>query len=265
VEIYLREVGRVVREFGDRTDSRARIFGVEAFGSRFVVKTADDDEAVGWLRSAADFHRAVQHPAIAGLVATMTTPTGLALVEEWAAGEPLLDPFDPRRAPIESPESGYARLRALPVPLVVDAITTLLEAHEVVAAAGFVAVDLYDGCLLYDFARNGLSLIDLDHYRPGPYLLEADRQLGSLSYMAPEELQRGARIDERTTVFTLGRLILVLLGCTRRPPAEREAFRGSDAQYDVSVRATHPQPGARWSTVRGLAAAWRAAAAQNTC
>ena len=35
---------------------------------------------------------------------------------------------------------------------------------------------------------------------------------GSTRFMAPEEFERGALIDERTTVFTMGRTAFVCLG-----------------------------------------------------
>lgn len=42
-----------------------------------------------------------------------------------------------------------------------------------------MAVDFYDGCLIYDFARRMIWLCDLDCYRPGPYVLDRDREYGS--------------------------------------------------------------------------------------
>ena len=71
------------------------------------------------------------------------------------------------------------------------------------AAAGFVSVDLYDGCFLYDFDRHEMRLIDLDEYRPAPFVVDAERLPGSRRYMAPEEFQRGVTIDERTMAFHL--------------------------------------------------------------
>ncbi|HUR16996.1 MAG TPA: hypothetical protein VMZ33_06900 [Candidatus Limnocylindrales bacterium] len=37
-----------------------------------------------------------------------------------------------------------------------------------------MAVDLYDGCVLYDFSTRTVKLIDLDHYRRSPYLLDVE-------------------------------------------------------------------------------------------
>ena len=56
--------------------------------------------------------------------------------------------------------------------------------------------------------------------------------------MAPEEFQRGARIDERTTVFTLGRTAFVFLSDGLRGEPERHRWRASAALYDVAWRAT---------------------------
>jgi hypothetical protein len=58
-----------------------------------------------------------------------------------------------------------------------------------------VAVDFYDGCLIYDFAGRAIWLCDLDSYRPGPYVLDRDRQYGSARFMAPEELTKGATMS----------------------------------------------------------------------
>lgn len=49
-------------------------------------------------------------------------------------------------------------------------------------------------------------MIDLDTYSRGPVVNTMGRMFGSTRFMAPEEFARGAVIDQRTTVFTLGRL-----------------------------------------------------------
>jgi serine/threonine-protein kinase len=70
--------------------------------------------------------------------------------------------------------------------------------------------------------------------------------------MAPEESQRGSVIDQRTTVFNLGRAAAVLLN-----EGDLDgAHRGSDATARVIRRATHPHPDDRYPTVGAFAAAW---------
>ena len=262
LEALLAAQGAVVlRRFGQRQDSRTVILGVELGGDRYVVKHASstDAEAIGWLESAIRFHGAVRHEVIPTVLHHLVTADGLALVEEWGAGQILVDLYDLAELPRDHPDSTYRRFLGLAPDELAGAVAQLIDAHVAVVDAGFVAVDLYDGCVLYDFDQRTVRLIDLDHYQPGPYVLDVDRQLGSTTYMAPEELSRGATVDERTTVFTLGRMALVYLGCARQGLATRADFRGSDEQFAVATEACRPEPADRLPTVRALQDAWAAA------
>ena len=69
----------------------------------------------------------------------------------------------------------------------------IFELHYELAQTGWIAGDFYDGCLIYDFARQDIHVIDLDGYREGPFINEMGRMFGSSRFMAPEEFeQRGA-------------------------------------------------------------------------
>jgi serine/threonine-protein kinase len=109
-------------------------------------------------------------------------------------------------------------------------------------AQGLVACDFYDGSLIYDFARHVIHLVDLDHYR-APFINEAGRLPGSTRFMAPEEFTLGGRIDERPTVFTLGRVI--------------ERFLSDvDAVRELALHACHPDPEGRFRAVADFEAEW---------
>ena len=254
IETFLGD--RTRRRFGERKHSI--VLGIEDGRDRYVVKTATDEETSRLLRDAVAFHSHVAHPAIVPLLHRFETPEGLALVYPWADGEVLADAVDAAVPHRDDPSSPYRRLLALPVADRCNAVRELFDAHVAVAAAGFVAVDLYDGSVLYDFDRRRLRLIDLDMYRPGPYVLDRDRQFGSTTYLAPEEHQRGATIDERTMVFTLGRFGLVFLGGARDRPPTRSDFHGGDAHWAVLQAATRPEPDERIATVADLCSAWDA-------
>ncbi|WP_186315586.1 serine/threonine protein kinase [Catellatospora sichuanensis] len=232
-------------------------YGVATLAGQRFVKTfrARHD---GSLHRALAVHAAVAHEAIAAPLAAYRLRSGeAALVYPWLDGG-VLYPTDPRGAAVRTdPDGAMARFRALPTDRVEAALDAVLDAHVAVAAAGFVAVDFYDGCLLYDFAASRMHVVDVDEYRPGPFTLEADRLPGSTRFMAPEEFRRGAVIDERTTVFTLGRTLRLLLDAG---DAE-SAWRGDDRQSAVITRATDPCPEHRHATVGELAVAWRAATA----
>ena len=251
VDAFAHELGAVFASFLDR-DSGSHSYGVAVGSGRWFLKGSVTAPAARLLRNAITVHAHVAHPTIVPLHAVIETPTGPVLVYPWVDGESLYAGHG--RAARQAPSSAHARFRALPLDEVLRAFDRILDAHLAFAAVGFVAGDLYDGTFLYDFAAKRMWLVDLDEYRPGPFTVEVERLPGSDRYMAPEEWERGATIDEGTTVFNLGRTAMVLLD-------EREvgeAFRGTPAMASVLEHAARPSPDDRIQTVAELAAQWRA-------
>lgn len=222
----------------DQQDSGCLSYGVDRAGRRWFVKTATDPRAAGPMTRVVTLHRAVRHAAIVRPVAVLPGPT---LVYPWLPGRVL-------NAATASggDRSALERFRRLPADEIRRALDAILDAHVVIAAAGWVSVDLYDGCFLYDFDGRRMHLVDLDEYRPGSFVLDADRLPGSTRYMAPEEWGRGSTIDERTTVHHLGRTVQQLL-----------TDRATERERAVAARATDPDPSRRHPTVAALVADWR--------
>lgn len=243
VEPYLRTVGEVFRSFREQ-DSGCVSYGVQLpVRGRWFVKEAVTGRARRSLDRAWAFHRVVRHPAIVPQLHRIAVADGgAAVVMPWCPGESLHGP-------------ARARFRALPLARVLRAIDRVLDAHLAVEAAGMVAVDLYDGAFLYDFDGDELHLIDLDEYRPGPFVLREDRLPGSRRFVAPEEWRRGSRIDIRTTVYVLARTARLLLDAGD----EEHAWRGTAAQLAVLGRATRADPAERPAGVREFTHAWRSA------
>ena len=242
-------------------DSGCRSYGVEVAGERWFLKGATEARAVPSLERAVAVHARVVHPAVIPLRRVVRTPSGPVLVYPWVDGEVLAGAPGDDVAIRRGPGSAHARFRARSLPEVLDAFTAVLDAHVAITDAGLVAVDLYDGCFIYDFEARRMWLCDLDEYRPGPFVVEGDRLPGSTRFMAPEEWEQGATVDERTTVFNLGRAGLVLLDEGPDAPfAVGDSFRGTAAMAAVLERATRPVPEARHPTVRALVDEWRAAA-----
>ncbi|MFG2334446.1 serine/threonine protein kinase [Streptomyces sp. NPDC048604] len=254
LETYLQEVGTVFRAFREQ-DSGCVSFGVAIADERWFVKGATTTPATTSLSRAIAVHDAVRHTAIVPLRHRFRLRDGLALVYPWADGEVLYHPTAAGHGGRSAPDSPTARFRALPVPEILRALDRILDAHLAVEQAGFVAVDLYDGCFLYDFAARRMQLCDLDEYRPGPFVLEGDRLPGSRRYMAPEEFVEGSTIDARTTVHALGRTLRLLLDAGD----EEQQWRGSASQLAVVEGATAPAPHHRFPTIKALVQAWHAA------
>ncbi|MBA8795788.1 serine/threonine-protein kinase [Friedmanniella endophytica] len=237
---------RAFVRFANET-SGALAFGVEHAGRRWFVKgrgpgTPSPTLAASLARAAA-LHAAVRHPVVVPLVGVLDGLDGPTLVYPWCDGE-VLSPQ------AEGGPSALDRFRRLPVATVTAAVGDLLDAHRVIAAAGWIAGDLYDSCFLWDAAARRIRLIDLDEYRPGPFVLDSERLYGSSRYLAPEESVRGALIDQRSTVVTLGRTVQQLLA------SPDGGWRGSTAQAAMAERACADAPEDRYPTVSALVAAW---------
>ncbi len=253
IEGYLRRWGLIFKAFR-RQDSGCVSYGVKLGGRRWFVKHSDQARGLAGLRRAGRLHGKVKNPALARLYNSFTTPGGLALVYEWLPGQVLYD-YTAGQGSRDDPAGAHARFRALPVERILAALDTIYGAHLTLAEAGFVAVDFYDGCILYDFEDHRTYLCDLDEYRPGPFTLEEARLPGSRRFMAPEEWQRGAAIDQVTNVYTLGRTAVVLLGNGRLDGPE---WRGGPALQAVVARATAADRATRQQSVRRFVAEWLA-------
>ena len=163
------------------------------------------------------------------------------LVYRWVDGENLYAPRHLRSAP----DSAGQRFRSLPLAVRTAAVRWIIDLHVALAARGWVTGDFYDGCLIYDFDAQTLRVCDLDHYHVGPYRNTVGRMPGSTRFMAPEEFERGRVIDERTTVFTLGRTAEIFLddtarsvtqtACARDPSARYPSVAALAAAFDVAV------------------------------
>jgi serine/threonine-protein kinase len=221
------------------------------------VKTTDPNasvylaypERVALLRNAVDLHASCQHPLLPELLNVIESEAGPLLVYEWVDGELL-------RAEKGNRQSAHERFRRLPVAEIRQSLDRLYHLHATLADAGYVAVDFYDGCLIYDFDTHKLQVVDLDHYHRGPFLNEMGRMFGSSRFMAPEEFEMGARLDERTTIFNLGRAASLFLGDGHLEP---EGFRGSPVLYEVMVRACQKNRSDRQASVAEFNDAWQTA------
>jgi hypothetical protein len=263
--VFLERAGRVFATFDARTQDSGNVsFGVEADGARYFVKTAGDSadtkpvlkhsERVLLLMNAAKLAGDFQHPALPALHNIIASPWGPMLIYQWAEGDLVGAPAEKR----SDPASAFQRFRALPLEQLIDAIGVIVEVHQELEARGWVACDFYDRSMIYDFARRKLSLIDLDNYSQGPFVNEMGRMFGSTRFMAPEEFERGAMIDDTTTVFVMGRVMSVFLG---DGALERSTFSGSGALYELMLHACTEDREARPQSVHDFALAWRAAIA----
>jgi hypothetical protein len=267
---YVARHGRVEREFSHLTQDSGNVsWIVQAPEGRLFIKTAGTDAPppsgaptpyfdhparVRLLRNAVSLARSCDHPALPALLNVIETPTGPMLVYRAAPGELIGVPAELR----VDPASAYQRFASLPAAAQLPVFDTLIDLHRVLAGLGWVACDLYDGCLIVDFDTLTLHVVDLDAYRRGLSRNDMGRMFGSRRFMAPEEFELGAPLDQRTTVFTLGRLVRHF---TTHLTEDAGYFDGPDALAAVVAQAVQAAPEDRFATVAAFASAWQSARA----
>lgn len=257
---FLRKIGEVFAEFGGQTqDSGNLSYGVRLNDERFFVKTAgppdlrtpfmSHPDRVELLRNAARVADDCTPGAVPRLRRVIESPDGPMLVYDWAEGD-LLGVSSAVR---NDPDSSFQRFRSLPARKVAASLDVIYRLHRDLAGAGWIAVDFYDGCLIYDFSSERLAVVDLDMYLHHPFVNHMGRMFGSTRFMAPEEFEAGAMIDERTNVYVMGRTASVLLG---DGTLDAGPFRGSTGMHAVMVRACAIDRSERFESLEEFYDAW---------
>jgi len=264
-EQYLRSVGTVFAEFGTPTQDSGNVsYGVQIGAERYFAKTAGLPDnprpalghpaRIALLRNAVRLRKSCDHVTLPRLYRVVESPAGPLLIYEWLDGDLLGTPRTQR----DNPASAFQRFRSLPADTILGCLDAVYDLHDQIARAGWIAVDFYDGCLIYDFASGRLGVVDLDMYARGPFRNSMGRMFGSTRFMAPEEFELGALIDERTNVFVMGRTALVLLS---DDTLDADAFRGSLALFQVVAKACDPRRSHRFDSMAAFCNAWRTARA----
>lgn len=263
---WLTEMGEVFAVF-DKQDSGNLSFGIlTAEGKRFVKYAGarpteyrgEPQEAVERLQAAIPIYNHLAHPHLVKWIDHFEVQDGMAAVFEWFEGENLHPHWSfPPPAKYVDPESPYYRYKQLPIETRLASLEQIFEFHVHVAKQGYVAVDFYDGSILYDFATNTTKVCDIDYYQRKPFVNHMGRLWGSSRFMSPEEFQLGAGIDEATNVFNMGAMAFSLIGGELDRSVEKwEANKGL---YEVAIRAVDPVREKRFTTLAEFYEAWNSA------
>lgn len=246
----LEGAGHVFATFDERTQDSGNIsYGVEVDDQRYFVKTAgrpddtkpyfDHTNRVASLRNAVRLAQSASHRTLPKLHQVIESPTGPMLVYDWVEGDLV--------------RTSLERIRSLPAGEITALLSEIYDLHRHLVSIGWIAVDFYDGAMIYDFDLRRVHAIDLDSYHMGPFTNHMGRMFGSTRFMAPEEFELGATIDERTTVFTMGRTAAVLMS---NGSLDRGPFKGTENQYNTMLKACANHPNDRIQTVAELHTTW---------
>jgi len=267
-----------IRKYGtafsaiDATGSGCISFGVADGVKRYFVKIAGADtmdaeispeESVRLLKDAAGMYEILKHPNLVELIEHYALEDYYVAVFRWADGDCLFDYWNfGKYGGILSPLSPASRFKSLPARQKLSAVEAMFSFLETVAARHYVAVDFYDGSLIYDFKSQQMTICDIDLFRRQPAVNDIGEDYwGPKRFKAPEEYVLGAVIDESTNVFTLGALIFDFFGIytqeeigerytfCRFLPCAPEKWTLNEASYLAALRAVNPDREQRYGTV----------------
>ena len=232
-----------------------------------AIKIARADAASGArrLRGERRVLEAVVPPHVPRLVEALQVDGKLHLVLELLEEPTLAARIAACSAPMPAPE-----LHAI--------VGALLRAVEAVHARGFVHADLKPENIFVR-ASGAVTLIDFGTaHGPGIEVVADDGPVGTVGYMAPEQLA-AVLPDVRSDVYALGVVLFELwalrppfLGTpaevrtaveARRPPRPSSFGPIAPAVEEVILRALAKSPGDRWSSVGALRQAIERAFAQG--
>ncbi|WP_277820845.1 hypothetical protein [Dubosiella muris] len=276
---WLKRYGEVFSVI-DATGSGCVCFGMDDGQKKRFVKVAGMDtveaeispgQSIETLKHAVKLYEELKHPYLITLLDAYPVEDGYAAVFDWCEGDCLFEHwnFDRYKNGQTDPRERFKQLPALQKLAVVDAMFSFLET---VVKKGYVAVDFYDGSLLYDFAKDQIMICDIDLFQKGPLTNEIGADYwGTKRLKAPEEYEKGAVIDERTNVFTLGALLLDFFGTYTKEEVKRRykdcrvvpcalaQWSLNEQAYAVVCRAVDPAPDKRYSTIAAFHRAWQTA------
>jgi serine/threonine-protein kinase len=251
---FLRKYGEVFKVF-DGQDSGNICFGVANGAKRYFVKfagaptsayTGAVESAIERLKAAVPLYLELAHPALIRFVSAEEIGGGYAMVFDWvdAICAHRMYPAD------------YKAFGQLPLDVKRRIFEDIMEFHAYITEKGYIAVDLYDGSVMYDLTNGRTVICDIDFFVKANYIYNIGPLWGCTRFMAPEDFQTGAVINEVTNVYGLGAMAFALFADSDRSP---EAWPLTQELYAVVRRATSDERAERQQSIRQLIDEWKAA------
>ena len=251
---FLSKYGKVFKIFDDQ-DSGNICFGMQNDSGKYFIKFAgaptqranvSPPEAIERMKAAVPIYRDLAHPALANLITAEEIGGGYIMVFDWTDAECM---------GIQYPQS-RGKFMQMPTATRLRVLDDILDFHAHLARQGYVAIDFYDGCIMYDFAANRTILCDIEFYEKMPYLNKMGRMWGSGRFMSPEEFTLGAAIDEVTNVYAMGATAFEFFGDNHDRCMEKWSI--SKELFDVAKKATSDERGKRQQSIAQFITEWKA-------
>jgi serine/threonine-protein kinase len=251
---FLRKYGTVFKVLDDQ-DSSNLCFGIADDDKRYFIKYAGAptdracvtvEEAITNLKHTIPIYKDLAHPTLIKYIDSEEIGGGFAMIFDWIDTE----------CPHPMYPLSRRKFMQMPMETRVKVFEDILVFHAHVAAKNYIAIDFYDGSILYDFKREQTAICDIDFYEKAPYINQMGRLWGSSRFMSPEEFILGAEIDEVTNVYVMGATAFALFANSDR---SLEKWPLNERLYDVVKRAVSDDRSQRQQSIQELIEEWRAA------
>lgn len=252
---FIAKYGKVFKVFDDQ-DSGNICFGVKNENDKYFVKfagapTAEYDgsasDAVVRLKQTVPIYNDLKHENLIEYLFSEEIGNGFAIVFRWVDAVCMGKQYPEQRAKFDT-LSDVVKLK------IFDAV---LSFHLYVTRCGYVAIDFYDGSILYDFTAQKPYICDIDFYRKQPVSNDMGRMWGSTRFMSPEEFTFGAPIDEITNVYLMGAVAFALFG--GETDRSLLKWRLTDSLYGIALKAVSDNRADRFATISDFIAEWNTA------
>lgn len=255
---FLSEYGTVFKVYDDQ-DSGNICFGTEKNGNCYFIKFAGApterydgtvEDAIVRLKATLPVYSELHHENLIELLETKDVGNGFAMVFKWSEGDCM-----GRMYP-----AAHKRFMKLSLDIKLTVFSDILKFFEYIASQKYVAIDFYDGSILYDFESGKTTICDIDFFRKQPCINDMGRMWGSSLFQAPEEYKLGATLDEITNVYTMGATAFALFGGYERT---RDKWKLSDKLFDIAAEAVNDDRTKRQQSIRQLREEWEAVQHDN--
>jgi serine/threonine-protein kinase len=251
---FIHQYGKVFKIYDDQ-DSGNICFGVQNGESKYFIKFAGaptvqyagiTKDAIARLKSTVTVYKDLAHPNLIKFIKAEEVGSGYAVIFEWIDGECM-----GRMYPISR-----QKFLQMSYSTRLEVFDDILSFHAHVIDKGYVAIDFYDGSLMYDFTSKKTAICDIDFYSKLPYMNNMGRMWGSSRFMSPEEFELGRIIDEITNVYLMGATAFALFSDYDR---RLEKWQLSEELYKVALRAVDNERDQRQQSIQQFIAEWNEA------
>lgn len=242
-----------------------KIAGVNTIEAEVTPK-----EAVKILKNAVQKYRDLKHPNLVEIIEDYAYKDFYIVVFNWVEGLCLFDHWNfekySRNPTLKRPSELF---KALPAKKKLQTVDIIFSFLINTSRNKYVAVDFYDGSIIYDFNNDLTTICDIDFFKKEPVINDRGKDwFGTKRLKAPEEYVLGAVVDEVTNLYTLGALIFNFFGTFSNDeirkryedncfyPCSIDKWSLNEKCYNLAIKATQNDRAKRFRNITEFYLAW---------